>query len=155
MGDALVFRNLQQVNSSGLELEMKGQLSSGLEGATSYSFQETKDGVTHRILSNSPRNLVKLSLSQPLFRRRAFVSLDAQYRSRVQTLTGSSASPFSVVNFTLLGRNLGKHIDVSASVYNLLDKKYFDPASGDTLQQLIEQDGRSFQVKMTWHLGES
>ena len=54
-------------------------------------------------------------------------------------------SPFSIVNFTLLGRNLGKHVDVSASIYNLLDKKYFDPASGDTVQQAIQQDGRGFQ----------
>jgi iron complex outermembrane receptor protein len=152
--DSLIFHNLQTVNSSGLELEVKGQLPSGLEGAASYSFQETKDGATHLFLSNSPRNLVKLSLSQPLLKRNLFVSLDSQYRSQLQTLIGSSVSPFSVLNFTLSGRNLGKHVDVSASLYNLLDKKYFDPGSGDTVQLAIQQDGRSFRVKMTWHLGE-
>jgi outer membrane receptor for ferrienterochelin and colicins len=152
--DSLMFRNLQNVKSTGLELEVKGQLSSGLEGAGSYSFQETKDEATNLFLSNSPRNMVKLNVSQPLWKKRLFVSLDAQYRSRLQTFGATSVSPFSIVNFTLLGRNLGKHIDVSASVYNLLDKKYFDPSSGDTLQQAIQQDGRSFRVKMTWHLGE-
>ena len=152
--DSLIFRNLQHVSSRGLELEVKGQLSGGLEGAASYSFQETKDGVTNQFLSNSPRNLVKLNLRQPLFKRSLSVSLDAQYRSRIQTSSGTSISPFSVLNFTVLGRKIGKHVDVSASVYNLLDKKYFDPASGDTLQQAIEQDGRSFRVKMTWHPGE-
>jgi outer membrane receptor for ferrienterochelin and colicins len=135
-------------------LEVKGQLPGGLEGAASYSFQETKDGVTDQFLSNSPRNLVKLNLSQPLLKRRLSVSLDAQYRSRIQTSSGTSVSPFSIVNFTLLGHKIGKHVDVSASVYNLLDKRYFDPASGDTLQQVIEQDGRNFRLKMTWHLGE-
>jgi len=151
---SLIFRNLQEVNSSGLELEAKGQLSSGLEGTASYSFQETKDGDTRRFLSNSPRNLAKLKLGQPLFHGKLIFSLDAHYRSRVQTLNGSSISPFSVVNLSLLGRKLGKHLDVSVSSYNLLDKKYFDPASGDTLQDAIEQDGRAFRVKMTWHFAK-
>jgi outer membrane receptor protein involved in Fe transport len=152
--DSVIFLNLQQARSSGLELEVKGQLADWLEGAASYSFQETKDGATDQFLSNSPRNLVKLNLSQQLWKKRVSVSLDAQYRSRIQTSSGTSVSPFSIVNLTLLGRRLGKHLDASASVYNLLDKKYFDPSSGDTLQQAIQQDGRSFRVKMTWHWGE-
>jgi outer membrane receptor protein involved in Fe transport len=152
--NCLIFRNLQNATSGGVELEVKGQTSSGLEGRASYSFQETKDDVTDQLLSNSPRNLVKLSMSQPTLKRRLFLSLDAQYTSRIQVPSGGSVSPFSVVNFTVLGRNLGKHVDVSASIYNLLDKKYFDPSSGDTVQQANQQDGRSFRIKMTWHPGE-
>jgi outer membrane receptor for ferrienterochelin and colicins len=150
--DLLIFRNLRDVKSSGLEFEVKGQLSRGLEGSASVSFQQTKDSVTGAFLSNSPRNLGKLNLTEPLFGRRVFVSLDAQYRSRIQSLTGGPVSPFSIVSASLLGRRLGKHADLSASVYNLLDKKYFDPASGANLQQAIQQDGRSFRLKMTWHL---
>jgi outer membrane receptor for ferrienterochelin and colicins len=152
--DSLIFKNLHNINSSGIELEIKGQLPHGLEGNASYSFQETKDGDTGQFLSSSPRNLFKLGMSQPLVGRRIIVSLDTQYRSRMQFLAGGSASPFAVVNLTLLGRKLGKHADLSASVYNLLDKSHFDPASGDTVQEAIRQDGRSFRVKMTWHLGE-
>jgi outer membrane receptor protein involved in Fe transport len=57
------------------------------------------------------------------------------------------------VNFTMLARNLGKHVDLSASVYNLLNRTYFDSASDFTSLNLIQQDGRSFRVNMTWHLG--
>jgi outer membrane receptor for ferrienterochelin and colicins len=152
--DSLIFRNLQNVHSSGLELELKGQLIGGLEGDASYSFQETKDRDTGHLLSNSPRNLVKLNLSQGLLERRMFVSVDAQYRSRIESLASGAVSPFSVVNITLLGRGIGKHMDLSASVYNLLDKKYFDPPSSENLQQPIQQDGRSVRVKMTYHLGK-
>ncbi len=147
-----LFANLQDVRSSGLEAELKGQLASGLEGNVSYSFQQTQDQFSGQLLTNSPRNLVKLSLSQPLFRRRLFASLDAQYRSRVETPNSTSISPFTIVNFTLLGRNVGKHVDLSASVYNLLNKKYSDLPSGVDLQA-VPQDGRSFRLKMTWHLG--
>jgi outer membrane receptor protein involved in Fe transport len=43
---------------------------------------------------------------------------------------------------------------VTASIYNLLDKTYYDPPSTAISQAAIQQDGRSFRVKMTWHLGE-
>jgi outer membrane receptor protein involved in Fe transport len=152
--ESLLFHNLQNVKSTGLELEVKSQLSSGLEGVASYSFQQTKDRVTSQFLSDSPRNLATLNLKQSLFGRRMMVSLDAQYRSQIQSLAGGSVSPFSIVNFTILGRRIGRHVDISASVYNLLDKQYFDPPSSANPQQSIGQDGRSVRIKMTWHLGE-
>jgi outer membrane receptor protein involved in Fe transport len=152
--DLFIFSNLRDVESNGLELELKTQLSQGLNGTASYSFQETKDSDTKRFLSTSPRNLGKLNLIQPLFRQRIFASLDGQYRSRIQTLNGGSVSPFSVVNISLLGRKVGGHMDLSAGLYNLLDKRYFDPPSSENIQGAIQQDGRTFRVKMTWHIGE-
>ena len=152
--NSLVFRNLQKVASIGLGFEVKGQTSNGLEGAASYSVQQTKDTLTDQFLSNSPRNLVKVGLTQQLLNRKIFASLNAQYRSRMQPLAGGPVSPFSLINLTLLTRTLGRRFDLSGSVYNLLDKKYFDPAAGQTVQQQIEQDGRSFRLKLTWRLGE-
>jgi iron complex outermembrane receptor protein len=152
--DLLVFRNLPAVKSTGWELEVKDQLAWGLEGVASYSFQRTTDPATQAQLNNSPGHLVKLSLTQSLFRQKFFASLDAQYRSRMHLPDEGSVSPFAVVNATLLGRRIGKHFDFSASIYNLFNKRYADPSSGVTLQRTIEQDGRSFQVKMTWRLGD-
>ncbi|HZQ69930.1 MAG TPA: TonB-dependent receptor [Terriglobales bacterium] len=153
-GGGTIFRNLQDVRSAGAELELRGQVWHGLEGAASYSFQQTRDTGTDKLLSNSPRNLVKLRFSQPLLHRRMFVSLDAQYRSRIQSLASGTVSPFTVLNLNLLGRNLGKHLDLSLGVHNLLDKYYFDPPSSENLQLPIPQDGRSFRIKLTWHPGE-
>jgi iron complex outermembrane receptor protein len=151
---SLIFRNLREVRSTGLEAEVRGLLTPGLQAAGSYSFQQTKNVLLGSFLSNSPRNLATLNLSQALWRERVFASLDAQYRSRIYAETGASISPFSVFNITVLARNLGKHLDFSVSAYNLLDKKYFDPASSGDLQQQIQQDGRNFRVKLTWHPGE-
>src|ERR1019366_3144171 len=114
----------------------------------------TKDTDTNQFLDDSPRHLVKLNLSQPLLRKTLFVSLNSQYRSGMTTITDGWISPFSVVNFDLLGRRIARHVDVTASVYNLLDKKYYDPPSTAISQGMIQQDGRNFRVKMTWHLGE-
>ena len=149
-----IFRNLQKVESDGLELELNGRLPHGFEGIASYSFQESKDRDAGQFLNNSPRHLAKLNLIQPILGRSLFVNLDAQYRSGMQTLAGNSISPFSIVNVNLFGRKIGRHADVSAGFYNLLDKKYYDPPSSAVPEDAIQQDGRAFRVKITWHLGE-
>ena len=152
--DMFMFRNLQMVESNGIELEVKGQLRNGFEGVASYSFQQTKDRGTNQFLDNSPRSLAKLNLIQPLFRRALFASLDSQYRSGMETFTEQHIPPFSTVNFNLMGPRIGKHVDLSAGLYNLLNKRYFDPPSTPETEGSIPQDGRTFRIKMTWHLGE-
>jgi outer membrane receptor protein involved in Fe transport len=151
---ALIFHNLQNVNSAGLELEVRTQLSQGLEATASYSFQETKDANSRAFLSDSPRHLAKLGASEPLFHKKLFFSLDAQYRSGIRSLESGRISPTTVLNATLFSRNLGKHLDVSGTVYNLLDRRYFDPPSSANLQLPIPQEGRSLRFKLTWHAGE-
>lgn len=148
------FENLQDANSTGFEAELTGKLPHGLEGNVSYGFQETRDIRTNEFLSNSPRHLAKFGLSQPIFRRSLLASLDAQYRSGMQSLESFPVSPHTVVNATLLGRGIGHHLDMSLSIYNLLDRTYFDPPSNANLQMPIQQDGRSFRIKLTWHAGE-
>jgi iron complex outermembrane receptor protein len=152
--DLLIFRNLQNVESDGVELEVKGQIPRGIQGIASYSFQETKDRETQKFLNNSPRNLAKLNATQPLLHRTFFASLDAQYRSGMTAFTGGSISPFMILNVSLLGRRIGRRVDLSANLYNVLDKKYYDPPSTGLSELKVQQDGRTFRVKMTWYLGE-
>jgi iron complex outermembrane receptor protein len=64
-------------------------------------------------------------------------------------LAGNTGSGFPVFNVTLLGHTLGKHLDVAASVYNLLDKKYYDPSRPEDVQDAIQQNGRNFRIKLT------
>jgi outer membrane receptor for ferrienterochelin and colicins len=54
-----------------------------------------------------------------------------------------------VFNLTLLGHAIGKHLEISGSLYNLLDKKYFDPAPAGLPEDQIQQDGRNFRIKLT------
>ena len=86
-----------------------------------------------------------MNLSVPLLQQRLFASLEAQYTSPVQTLAGNTVSGYPVVNAALLGHALSKHLDLSASVYNLFDKKYFNPGRPEDVQDFIQQDGRNFR----------
>jgi outer membrane receptor for ferrienterochelin and colicins len=144
-----VYRNSEKADATGVEVELDGRSAGGIEGKASYSYTDAEQPVTHQILANSPQHLGKLNLSLPLARQRLFASLDAQYTSPAQTLAGNTVSGFSDFNVTLLGHTLGKHLDLSASIYNIFDKKYFDPGRPEDVQDAIQQDGRNFRVKIT------
>jgi iron complex outermembrane receptor protein len=42
-----------------------------------------------------------------------------------------------------------KGLELSVSIYNLLDREYADPVSDDFTQDTIEQDGRTFRIEAT------
>jgi iron complex outermembrane receptor protein len=144
-----IYENSEGVNATGAEFELDAKWASGLQGRASYSFTNTIEPLTQQAIPNSPRQLGKLNLSIPVIRQNLFASFDAQYTSPVQTLGGNSLSGFAIVNGTLLGHAFGRHLDVSASVYNLLDKRYFDPGRPEDPENAIQQDGRTYRIKLT------
>ena len=149
----LIFRNVDKVQAGGSEWEASTQFANGLAGNISYSYTEAKDRRSKQLLVNSPQHVGKLNVTFPLFQRRLFASGDAQYESSRKTLQGNQTGKHPLFNVTLLGRAINKRLDLSTSVYNLLDRKYFNPGSGDLTEGALEQDGRSFRIKLTWHWG--
>ena len=144
-----IYFNSGKADATGLEIEFAGHWTGGIQGRASYSFVDAEEPDTHQLLTNSPRHLGKLNLSLPVVQHQFFASLDAQYTSPCLTLAGNRVSGFPIFNVTLLGHTLGKHLDLSASVYNLLDKKYFDPGRPEDPEDKIQQDGRNFRLKLT------
>jgi outer membrane receptor for ferrienterochelin and colicins len=142
------YGNSDKAVATGVEVEVDGRMANGLQGRASYSYVDAQPEI-HQILSNSPQHLGKLNLSYPIVQQQLFASVDAQYTSSSQTLAGNTVSGFSVLNFTLLGHTLGKHLDLSGSVYNVFNKKYFDPGRPEDPEDRIQQDGRNFRIKLT------
>ena len=66
------------------------------------------------------------------------------------SVVGANAPGYGLVNLTLFSQNLVKGLELSASIYNLLDKRYGDPSTPGHQQAIIEQDGRAFRVKLTY-----
>jgi outer membrane receptor for ferrienterochelin and colicins len=145
----LVFENIDNVETKGVEFELEGKWE-GLKGRISYTFQETKDKKTGEILTNSPRHLARLNLIAPIIKEKLFVGMEEQYTSKKKTLAGDFTDDYFITNLTLFSQNLLKNLEASATVYNLFDKKYGDPGSEEHLQDIIEQDGRSFRFKLTY-----
>lgn len=147
--DLLVFRNIGKVEAKGMEMELEGKWSSGAHARVSYLLQEATDEGTGERLTNSPRHLVKLNMAYPLLSRKLFASGEVQYTSKRKTLAGEE-SGFALANLTLFSRDWIKGLEVSLSFYNLLDRKYGDPGAGEHLQDVIEQDGRTWRLKLTY-----
>ncbi len=146
----LVFRNSDDVTGKGFELEFEGKWAKEVTSRVSYSFTETKDKETGTSLTNSPKHLVKLNTSFPLIRDKLSTGIEVQYTGPRKTLNGSDAGGFLVANLTFNSGKLFNDMVVSASVYNLFDQKYSDPVSKDIMQNAIEQDGRTFRLKLTY-----
>ncbi len=141
--------NLEDVRGKGVELSLAGKWPRGFEGSLKYTLQGSANSHTGESLTNSPHHLGKANLVVPLVREKLFAGLEGQYTSRRRTISGVDAGGFFVTNFTLFGRKLPRGLDVSASVYNLFDKRYADPAGEEHRQQTIPQDGRNFHLKLT------
>jgi iron complex outermembrane receptor protein len=163
MKDLIDFENGSYTNynadARGLELALEGKWSNGISTRVSYTLQNTRDLATSGGLPASPQQMVKFNGSVPVFKDKIFAGLEIQYTSKEHTtytdlsgdtLTGADAPGYAVVNLTLFSRNLVKNLEVSASVYDLLNETYYNPSSLFHQQALIQQDGRTFRLKASY-----
>ena len=156
--DSGSFGNID-VNAEGVEFALEGVWPWGLRGRASYTLQHAHNQSGPESLPDSPEQLFKFNVSVPIIKDKIFAGLEYQYTSSRhsfytttsgETVAGTDVAGFGVLNFTLFSQNLLKNLEVSASVYNLLDQQYADPATRFHLQDQIPQDGRSFRVKLTY-----
>jgi len=143
-------QNLGSAKAAGLELALKGTWAGGYEARASYSLTEARDGMTGARLVDSPEHLAKLDLTAPLYQNKVFATLECQFMSDRVTLDGSENPAYCTVNGTLFSRNLVKRVEVSASIYNLFNTHYGDPGGPEHLQNIIQQNGRTFWLKLTY-----
>jgi outer membrane receptor for ferrienterochelin and colicins len=148
--ELFVFSNREEITSQGAEFELKAIWDNGIEGFISYTYQDTRDKETDKTLVNSPHHRATFNLIVPLVHEKLFAGLQVQYTDKRKTLAGNSTDDFFVTNVTLFSRKLFEGLELSASFYNLFNQKFGDPGSSEHRQDIIEQDGRSFRLKMTF-----
>jgi iron complex outermembrane receptor protein len=146
----LQYQNTGQAQATGTDIDFLAHSAYGLQGRASFSYVDADEDVSaHRKLNNSPRHMAKADITMPFFQKRLVAGLEGQYFGSRLTLAGNTVGGFQVFNLTLLGHTLGKHLDLSTSVYNVLDRRYSDPGRPEDPEDAIRQDGRSFRVKIT------
>lgn len=149
-GGILFFDNVSRVRATGGELEFQGSLDNGIEGRISYSYVDTQDRNTGQTLPNSPHNMAKLNVTVPIVASKTFASLELHYMGGRVSSSGTPISDYAVANLSFLARDLAPGLDLSASLYNLFNTRYFDSGGPQHVQSRIEQDGISFLVKLTY-----
>lgn len=150
-GDGLVvYQNIGEVEARGFELELEGPIKGSLVGKVSYSYQLVEDQLTGERIPNSPEHLIKVNLSLPVYQNMVFLSIEEQYMSERRTTSGNTTGGYAVTNISLLAKDIKPGLQLSASVYNLFDEEFSDPASQAFLQDDIEQDGITVNFKLTY-----
>lgn len=143
------FANLDEVRAAGIELEAEGKFDSGVRLTASYALQKAKDQASGLELSSSPRHLAKAHLTVPLHAL-LLASVELQYNGASRTIRAARSDDFLVANLVLLSEKLVRGLEISAGVYNVFDERYGYPGSADNVQDVIEQNGRSVQGKLTY-----
>ena len=138
------------LHSNGLELEFNANWSRGLKGQVSYSVQSSRYFPGDQMSTNSPAQLAKARLLVPIMQKRLSAAFDGWYTDRLLSISGIELGSYFVANATLLALNLQKNLDLSVSVYNLLNKRYAEPAGFEHRQASIPQDGRTAQLELTY-----
>ncbi|MBI3284407.1 MAG: TonB-dependent receptor [Burkholderiales bacterium] len=144
----LVFQNLSRAVARGAEAEYERIWNDGSRLRGSYSWQRVTDGASGATLVNSPRHLGKLNLSVPLAQGQEKLGLEAQYVGQRDSLRGRLGG-YWLANLTLLSTRI-RHTDLSFSVYNLGDRRYAVPGAEEHLQDVLQQDGRSYRLQLTY-----
>jgi outer membrane receptor for ferrienterochelin and colicins len=164
MDDLIVIQDGRFTNFNaetiGMEMALEGNWTNGIRSRLSYALQDTDNLTTDQSLADSPTHLFKASVSVPLYKDKVFAGLEYQFTSSrhtiytvpttAETLPGEDTKSFGIVNLTLFSQNLLKNLEFSATVYNLLDHSYGDPATRYHVQDIIPQNGRTYRLKLTW-----
>jgi outer membrane receptor for ferrienterochelin and colicins len=145
------YQNLDNVTARGIELQLDGKLPWWeIETRASYAWQLTEDGETGKVLSNSPKHQAKLNVAVPLYQDKLFAGTELRYMSPRKTLLSKDSDDVLTTNLTLFSRGFLKGLELSAGVYNLFDERHGDPGGEEHVQDLIQQDGRTFRVKLKY-----
>ena len=152
----LVFQNTSRVNARGIELVAQRIWNNRMQWHGSYTLQKAEDGDTGARLSDSPRHLLKMNITTPMFSSAWQAGVEVQYMSDRTTSNDGTIGSSTVTNLTFVSNRLAKNLELSASLYNLFDEQYADPPSLEHCDSLdrclngITQDGRSFRLKLTY-----
>jgi iron complex outermembrane receptor protein len=147
----LVFVNSGLVDAKGVEFEAERLWDGGARLRTSYAWQTSRERESGATLVNSPRHLAKLNFSAPVWGDRLRTGAELQYASSRRTLAGDNVGGRLLANLTLLSEKLAPGLTLSASVYNLFDKRHADPGGEEHVPiDAIQQDGRSYRLKLNY-----
>jgi iron complex outermembrane receptor protein len=147
----LDYENSGEVRARGLETEAEVRLTSGLRAEASYVWQDARDAIEQVRLTNSPRHAgrIRFDLTGPA---RSTLAAGVVMMSGRDTLAGDPVEGVTLASATVRVP-LRSGLVASASVHNLFNRRYADPASEEHPEVAIAQDGRTLRVGLEWRLG--
>ncbi len=139
----------------GAEFEVEKLWDYGSRLRASYTWTDAYDDSNNQQLINSPSHLFKLNFSTPMFENWLRAGAEAQYTSGRSGRDNTTTSGYPLLNLTLTsGDKLFKEplngLEISGSIYNLLDRRYNSVASDEFNQYFIPQNGRNLRLVFSY-----
>lgn len=144
------FQNIGTVDAYGFEFELNSKFPFGLWGYFSYSYQYLKDLAKSEKLTNFPVHILKLGLSQRLFKC-IFIGAEFLWESERLDAYGTYTNSYSLANTFISikpsiknedgSESFLNRLNVSLKLNNIFDTKYSLPAALDFKQHSIPQNG--------------
>lgn len=146
---ALFYDNVGSARAQGVEAEAEYVAPLGWRVRSSAVRQRVTLN-NGRAITNSPRGLYKLHATAPLFATPARLALELQGISSRLTEAGARLPGHVLVNLSASWDPPGRGWALSASVYNLFDKRTFDPTGTEYSSDRVQQDGLVAALRMHW-----
>ncbi|MDO8683820.1 MAG: TonB-dependent receptor [Armatimonadota bacterium] len=156
--DTNLYKNVGSIVSKGAEAQFESRRRDGSRSYLSVSAVNGRNKTTGRWLDNSPRFLASGGLSIPVLSDKFYLSAEGQFVGgrRALSLDESKESyvpSYAVVNLVLATAESNRKCNVSLGIYNLFNKKYYNPASTDvpplTITR-ISQEGRTMRLQVNY-----
>lgn len=144
------FDNQNAAQAYGTEFSIEGKWDNGCLANLSYTYQDAENKDTGERLVNSPLHMVKLNLMAPVVTNILDGGLELQYESGRKTVSGAETDETLLTNLVLVSKGWLEGMTVSTGVYNLFDVAYDFPGSEEHAQDMLRQDGRTFQLKINY-----
>lgn len=145
--------NFGRIDVDGLELEMRASYDKDTYAVLNYTFQSPHSTISGRVPdvpAHKGSAIVNIGLSEHFnFNAQLFLKGSTP---RAKGDNRDEVPGYGLVNTSLIARNFLKGLELRASVYNLLDKEYRDPAPQDTLPDDFPRPGRSFFIELHYQL---
>ena len=147
--------NLANVVAKGIEVSLDARPTQGTHGYVNYTFQHVH--LSGADMTNSPSHMLKAGLGADLFRLTT-AAVELRYESSRITPQGTTTDGFVIGNANVTVRpfgnrgpdnNLVSGLELGLHVENLFNARYSNPGSIEHLQPTIEQNGRTFVVRLT------
>ncbi|MCB5207319.1 TonB-dependent receptor plug domain-containing protein [Methylovorus mays] len=144
--DTIQFFNWPDSHARGADIELEQHWDNGAYARASYAWQDNRDDSGKQMI-NSPRHMAKSSISYPLLGPSLNSGVEVLYMGKRPDDARATLPSYTLVNLTLVSRQVISNLEISASLKNLLDHDYTVAAPSYMLPERIAQNGRTFWLQ--------
>jgi len=146
------WRNTGGAKIWGIEAEWQKNITDQTSTYVNYTFVDSRDDDTKKELADIARHRgnvgVDVKVNQYITMNANALLMDS--RSRAPTDTRNDAPAYELVDVAMVAKDFYKTLEIRASIHNLLDTNYADPAPQGTLVDDFPRDGISYRVEVRY-----